>query len=344
MKTAFITGVSGQDGSYLTDLLLRKGYVVHGVVRRSSNIDRPRLDHITSDLRMHDRQFFLHYCDLEDTTNLRRIILHAHPDEIYHFAGQSHVGLSFETPESTCDFTAMGTLRLLEIIRDLDPSPRFLNMGSSEIFGRPAVSPQDETTPVAPVSPYGVAKAFAVQMTKVYRESFHLFACSAICYNHESERRSPAFVTRKIARAVAEIRRFPEAKLRLGRLDTTRDWGYAPEYVEAMWRIMQLNEPTDVVLATGRPTSVAEFLSYAFEHAGLDWKAHVLTDDRLIRPAEPLSLVGDPSKAERLLDWRAKTTARDLARLMVDAELKGQAGMLAEGDRLVTVVGEDVGA
>ena len=324
MKTAFITGVSGQDGSFLTELLLEKGYAVHGVVRRSSNIDRPRLDHITSDAEIYGQKFFLHYCDLEDTTNLRRIILRVHPDEIYHFAGQSHVGLSFETPESTCDFTAMGTLRLLEIIRDLEPAPRFLNLGSSEIFGRPLNSPQDETTPMSPVSPYGVAKAFAVQMTKVYRESFGLFACNAICYNHESERRSPAFVTRKIVRAAAEILKDPRAKLHLGRLDTERDWGYAPEYVDAMWRILQLQQPDDVVLATGRLTSVQAFLGYAFQHAGLDWRDHVVMDERLIRPAEPHRLVGDPAKAERLLGWRATTTAVELARRMVEAELRAQ--------------------
>ena len=344
MKTAFITGVSGQDGSFLSELLLSKGYRVHGVVRRSSNIDRPRLDHITADPETYNRRFFLHYCDLEDTTNLRRIILRTRPDEIYHFAGQSHVGVSFETPESTCDFTAMGTLRLLEIIRDLEPAPKFLNMGSSEIFGRPSDWPQDETTPMAPVSPYGVAKAFAVQMTKVYRESFGLFACNAICYNHESERRSPAFVTRKITRAVAEIRRDPDFKLHLGRLDTLRDWGYAPEYVEAMWRIMQLAEPADVVLATGRPASVQDFLSYAFEHAGLRWEDHLVIDDRLIRPAEPNHLVGNPAKAERLLRWRAATTARELARLMVDAELDDRAIAPDAEDRREPLARQEAGA
>jgi GDPmannose 4,6-dehydratase len=344
MKTAFITGVSGQDGSYLSDLLLRKGYTVHGVVRRSSNIDRPRLDHITRDPETYNRTFFLHYCDLEDTTNLRRIILNVHPDEIYHFAGQSHVGVSFDTPESTCDFVAVGTLRLLEIIRDLKPSPRFLNMGSSEIFGRPQAWPQDETTPMTPISPYGVAKAFAVQMTKVYRESFNLFASNSICYNHESERRSHAFVTRKIARAVAETRKDPKFKLHLGRLDTERDWGYAPEYVEAIWRIMQLDEPTDMVLATGTLTSVEQFLSYAFEHAGLDWRDHVVFDARLIRPAEPHRLVGDPEKARRLLGWRARTTARELARLMVDAELRDLAATDGRGSLHEPAGNEDVGA
>lgn len=321
MPTAFITGVTGQDGSYLTELLLSKGYKVHGVVRRSSTIERKRLEHLTTDPNVYGERFFLHYADLSDTTSVRRILNKVRPDEFYHLAGQSHVGLSFEIPESTCEFTAMGTLRLLEILRDLDQPPRFLNIGSSELFGRPEQVPQDETTPFRPVTPYGVSKAFAVDTTRVYRESFGMFACNAIPYNHESPRRGEAFVTRKIARSVAEILKDPARKLRLGNLDVERDWGYAPEYVEAMWRILQAETADDFVLATGRLTSLQEFLDHAFGHAGLDWRAHVEIDPRFQRPAEPAKLVGNPAKARRLLDWHPTTLAPELARIMVDAEI-----------------------
>jgi GDPmannose 4,6-dehydratase len=321
MKTAFITGISGQDGSYLTEFLLSKGYAVHGMVRRSSTIDRARLDHLTSNPDIYNKRLFLHYCDLDDITNIRRILRTCAPDELYHLAGQSHVGLSFTIPESTCDFTAMGTLRLLEVLRDLDKVPRFLNIGSSEIFGQPTEHPQDLQTPNAPVSPYGVAKSFAVQMTRVYRDSFGIFACNAICYNHESPRRGSQFVSRKIAISVAEISKRRDTKLQLGNIETERDWGYAPEYVDAMWRILQQHEPHDVVLATGELTSLRDFLTYSFSHVGLNWEDHVVFDERLMRPTEPVRLVGDPAGAERLLNWKAKTSVRDLAHLMVDAEL-----------------------
>ena len=321
MPRAIITGITGQDGSYLTELLLSKGYEVHGIVRRSSSTVRRRLDHMTGDPNLYNRQLFLHYSDLSDITTLRRIVKAVNPDEFYHLAGQSHVGLSFEIPESTCEFTAMGTLGILEILRDLDQPPRFLNMGSSELFGRPDEFPQNEDTPFRPVSPYGVSKAFAVDMTRVYRESFGMFACNAIAYNHESPRRGESFVTRKITRAVAEIAAGRVSRLALGNLDVSRDWGYAKEYVEAMWRILQGGEPNDFVIATGRLTSLEQFLDYAFSHAGLNWRDHVEVDPRFVRPSEPHKLVGDPSRAEAILGWKAKTTVPALARLMVDADM-----------------------
>lgn len=320
MKTAFITGVTGQDGSFLADLLLSKGYKVHGVLRRSSMIDRPRIDYLTRDPEVYKKSLFLHYCDLNDVTTLRRLLREVKPDEFYHLAGQSHVGLSFEIPESTCDFTAMATLRILEILRDLDKVPRFVTTGSSEIFGAPEDVPQTIETPMKPISPYGVAKAFAVNITRVYRESFGLFACSAVCYNHESERRSPSFVTRKISRAVAEIAAGSTEMLKLGNLDVWRDWGYAPEYVEAMWMMMQAEEPRDYLICTGKAISLEQFLCAAFSHAGLDWKNHVEIDRRFVRPNEPKQLIGDPSRAEELLGWRASLHGEDVARCLVDAD------------------------
>ena len=319
---AFVTGITGQDGSYLTDLLLSKGYEVHGVLRRSSTIDRPRIDHLTQDPAIYNERLFLHYCDLDDITTLRRILRKVEPDEFYHLAGQSHVGVSFDIPESTCDFTAMATLRILEVLRDLEKKPRFLTTGSSEVFGSPSESPQSLTTPMLPQSPYGVAKSFAVNMTRVYREAFGMFACNAICYNHESERRSPSFVTRKISRGVADIAAGQQDKLVLGNLDIWRDWGYAPEFVEAMWLMLQAETAQDLIICTGEATSLKLFLDVAFRHAGLNWRDHVETDPRLVRRSEPARLVGDPSYAEAAIGWRAKTKAADVARLLVDADRK----------------------
>ncbi|RIJ29195.1 GDP-mannose 4,6-dehydratase [Henriciella algicola] len=320
MKIAFITGITGQDGSFLADLLLSKDYEVHGVLRRSSTIDRPRIDHLTRDPAIYNERLFLHYCDLDDITTLRRLLHQVEPDEFYHLAGQSHVGVSFEIPESTCDFTAMATLRILEVLRDLDKKPRFLTTGSSEIFGSPTESPQSLATAMLPRSPYGVAKAFAVNITRVYREAFGMFACTAVCYNHESERRSPSFVTRKISRAVAAIADGRQDKLALGNLDVWRDWGYAPEFVEAMWRMLQAKNAQDLMICTGESTSLEQFLDVAFRHAGLNWRDHVETDPRFVRPSEPARLVGDPSGAEVAIGWRAKTKAADVARLLVDID------------------------
>lgn len=321
---ALITGITGQDGSYLTELLLEKGYVVHGIVRRSSTITRQRLDHLTSNPDVYGRSLFLHYADLSDVTTLRRIIGKVKPDEFYHLAGQSHVGLSFDIPESTSDFTAMGTLRILEILRDQEHPVRFLNIGSSEVFGRPLKAPQTEDTAMKPVSPYGVAKAFAVNMTRVYRDSFDMFCCNAICYNHESPRRGSAFVTRKIAKGAARILKEGGGELALGNLDAERDWGYAPEYVKAMWLMLQQDQPDDFILATGQACSLKTFLDHVFSVAGLNWEDHVTIDPRFVRPIEPGSLIGDASKAKRLLGWEAETDVARLARIMVEAEIKDQ--------------------
>ena len=322
MPTALITGITGQDGSYLTELLLGKGYEVHGIVRRSSSTVRSRLDRLFYDKEVYERRLFLHYADLDDVTTIRRILMRCEPDELYHLAGQSHVGASFEIPETTCQFTAMGTLKLLEITRDLTTPPKFLHISSSEIFGRPAESPQTESTPMRPVTPYGVAKTFATQMVTLYRDSFELFACNAICYNHESPRRGESFVTRKISRAAAAISLGLETELRLGALDGRRDWGYAPEYVEAMWRMLQQDKADDYILATGESHSVEEFLDAAFSSVGLDWRKFVQRDDRYVRPSEVARWVGDASKASDLLGWQATTRLPELARRMVSSDIQ----------------------
>ena len=318
---ALITGITGQDGSYLTELLLEKGYTIHGIVRRSSSTVRSRLDRLFRDKQIYEQRLFLHYADLDDTTTIRRIAAKACPTEVYHLAGQSHVGASFDIPETTCQFTAMGTLKLLEILRDLRNVPKFLHISSSEIFGRPDTYPQNEDTPMRPVTPYGVAKAFATQMTTLYRESFDLFACNAICYNHESPRRGESFVTRKITRGAAAIAKGLEDKLMLGSLDSRRDWGYAPEYVDAMWRMLQQPEPDDYVLATGKSHSIEDFLAAAFGNVNLDWRKYVQQDPRFLRPSEVARLVGDPSKALDHLGWKAETQLEQLAQLMVQADL-----------------------
>lgn len=319
---AVITGITGQDGSYLTDLLLAKGYEVHGIVRRSSTMQRPRLDQQFHDESIYGKRLFLHYSDLTDTTSLRRILHRIHPDEFYHLAGQSHVGLSFEIPESTCELTAMGTLRILEILRDLNPSPRFLHASSREIFGTPTCSPQNEETPVNPNSPYGAAKAFANQLVKIYRDSMGLFGCNAICYNHESPRRAENFVTRKITIAAARIKLGLQKELVLGNIDSERDWGSAPEFVEAMWRMLQQPAPKDYILATGTTHTVSEFMEYAFQHMGLDWKSYYRHDPRFQRPIEPQNLCGNAAKAFEDLGWKHKTSLRELAAMMVDHDLE----------------------
>lgn len=321
LPTAFITGISGQDGSYLSELLLDKGYTVHGIVRRSSSTVRSRLDRLFHDKNVYDRRLFLHYADLDDSTTIRRILVKTQPDELYHLAGQSHVGASFDIPETTCQFTAMGTLKILEIVRDLQKRPRVLHISSSEIFGRPDRFPQNEQTPMQPVTPYGIAKAFATQMVKLYRESFGLFACNAICYNHESPRRGESFVTRKITRAAAMISLGLQEKLSLGSIDSERDWGYAPEYVDAMWRMMQQPVADDFVLATGTTNTVEAFLQAAFDAVHLDWRNCLEQDERYMRPAEVSKLVGDPRKAETQLGWQATTRLPELAKIMVQEDL-----------------------
>ncbi|MEO6567236.1 MAG: GDP-mannose 4,6-dehydratase [Opitutaceae bacterium] len=320
-KKALITGITGQDGSYLTELLLDKGYEVHGVVRRTSSITRSRLVHLYDDEKIYGKRLFLHYADLDDPTTLRRVLNKVAPDEIYHLAGQSHVGLSFEIPESTCEMTAMGTLRLLEMIRDMPNPPRLFHAASSEIFGRPQEAPQSETTPMRPVSPYGCAKAFAANMVAVYRETFRLFACNGIMYNHESPRRGENFVTRKICRAAAAIKSGVQKELLLGDTSAARDWGYAPDYVRGMWMTLNHERPEDFIFATGKLHRVQDVVELAFGAVNLDWKKFVRRDERMMRPTEPLSLVGNPAKAKKLLGWEAQLDFPELIRQMTRADL-----------------------
>ena len=326
-QTAIITGITGQDGSYLAELLLAQGYTVHGLVRRSSTLERSRLRHLYLDESVYEKRLFLHYADLDDPTTIRRIVTRTQPDEFYHLAGQSHVGLSFEIPESTCDLTAMGTLRILEILRDQPSPPRFLHASSREIFGTPVVSPQDESTPVNPTSPYGCAKAFATQMTRIFRDSFGLFACNAICYNHESPRRGENFVTRKITLTAARIHAGLQQTLTLGNLDAERDWGFAADYVYAMWLMLQQPVANDYVLATGQSHSVRDLLEVAFAHLSLNWQDHVRVDPKFERPAEPVCLLGNPARAESQLGWRRTLKFEQLVRKMVDADVR----LLASG-------------
>ena len=322
MKKALITGITGQDGSYLTELVLEKGYEVHGVVRRTSVLDRSRLDHLYNDPNTYGRRLFLHYADLDDPTTLRRVLTKVAPEEIYNLAGQSHVGLSFEIPESTCELTAMGTLRLLEIVRDLPRPPRLFHASSSEIFGRPTQAPQDEETPLVPVNPYGCAKAFATQIVRTYRNTFGLFACNGIMYNHESPRRGENFVTRKICHAAAAIKLGLQHELPLGDTSAQRDWGHARDYVRGMWLALRHSAPDDYLFATGQLHSVQEVVEIAFAAVQLDWRQDVTQDPRLIRPVEPLRLVGNAGKAGRVLGWEPQTTFAQLITEMTQAECK----------------------
>jgi GDPmannose 4,6-dehydratase len=322
VKKALITGITGQDGSYLAELLLEKGYEVHGIIRRSSGFNTSRIDHLYTDPHVHDVRLFLHHGDICDSTNLIRLLYRLQPDEVYHLAAQSHVRVSFDIPEYTADTTAVGTVRILEAIRETGLKTRFYQASSSEMFGKVQETPQKETTPFYPRSPYGCAKVYAHWITVNYRESYDLFACSGILFNHESPRRGETFVTRKITRSVARIKAGLEDALYLGDLDPKRDWGYAKEYVEAMWMMLQQDQPDDYVIATGETHTVQEFVEEAFQHAGLDWRDFVRHDDRYTRPAEVDLLVGDASKAEQKLGWVPKTKFRDLARLMVDADME----------------------
>ena len=336
MKKALITGVTGQDGSYLVELLLSKGYEVHGLIRRSSSFNTQRLDDLYRDPHESGVQFLMHHGDLSDSGSLVNLIRDLEPDEIYHLGAQSHVKVSFEIPEFTADATAMGTIRMLEAIRASGVQTRFYQAASSEMFGS-APPPQSETTPFHPRSPYGVSKVFAYWATTNYREAYGLFAVNGILFNHESVRRGETFVTRKITRAIARIKAGMQDKLYLGTLDAKRDWGYAPEYVEAMWLMLQQDQPDDYVIATGESHTVGEFVELAFAHAGLDWKRHVEIDPRYFRPAEVDSLCGDPSKAREQLGWKARTSFEDLVTLMVDGDLgllqAEQAGLLVRVDR-----------
>lgn len=321
MKKALITGITGQDGSYLADLLLEKGYEVHGIIRRASTFNTARIDHLYQDPHVNGSRLFLHYGDLSDSLNLTRLIDRVCPAEIYHLGAQSHVRVSFDIPENTGDVTGLGTIRILEAIRETQAPARFYQASSSEMFGKVQAVPQTETTPFWPRSPYGVAKVYAYWATVNYRESYGLHASNGILFNHESPRRGETFVTRKVTRAVAAIKKGLQKDLFLGNLEAKRDWGYAKEYVEGMWRMLQQPEPDDYVLATNETHTIQELCEVAFGHAGLDWKEHVKFDARYERPAEVDLLIGDPAKAAAKLGWEPKTRFKELTELMVDADL-----------------------
>jgi GDPmannose 4,6-dehydratase len=327
MKKALITGVTGQDGSYLAEMLLDKGYEVHGIVRRSSSFNRGRVDHLF-DVSAHHQgarkvpRFHLHYGDLGDASSLSRILSAVKPDEVYNLAAQSHVQVSFEMPVYTADVTGMGILRLLEAIRDQNLTPKIYLAGSSEMYGKVVEVPQSETTPFYPRSPYGVSKVFNYWMGVNYREAYNMFICNGILFNHESPRRGENFVTRKITLGVAAIRLGVQKKLRLGNLDAKRDWGFAKDYVEAMWLMLQQDKPDDYVVATGETHTVREFCEIAFARVGLDWRDYVEVDPKYFRPTEVDLLIGDPAKAKSILGWQHKVGFRDLVELMVDSDLE----------------------
>jgi GDPmannose 4,6-dehydratase len=321
MKKALVTGITGQDGSYLAELLLSKGYEVHGLVRRSSLPNTARLDHLEEFMVGASPRLSLHYGDLSDGSRLFSLIDSVRPHEIYNLAAQSHVRVSFDEPEHTGNTTGLGTVRLLDAIREVDSSMRFYQASSSEMFGA-SPPPQDESTPFYPRSPYGAAKVYSHWITKNYRESYGLFATNGILFNHESPRRGETFVTRKISIAVARIAAGLQDKLFMGNLEAVRDWGYAPEYVEAMWLMLQSDTPDDYVVATGTDYSVRDFLELSFSHVGLDWEKHVEFDERFVRPAEVDVLIGDSSKARTALKWEPRVMTPELAQIMVDADME----------------------
>lgn len=321
MKKALITGITGQDGSYLAELLLQKGYEVHGLIRRASTFNTSRIDHLFQDPSISGVRLFLHFGDLSDSLSLTRLIDRLNPDEIYNLGAQSHVRVSFDIPENTGDITALGTIRLLEAIREAKVQARFYQASSSEMFGKVQEVPQTERTPFWPRSPYAVAKVYGYWATVNYRESYGMHATNGILFNHESPRRGETFVTRKITRAVAAIKHGLQKELYLGNLDAKRDWGYAPEYVEAMWLMLQQETSDDYVVATGETHTIREFLEEAFGHVDLDWQEFVKYDARYERPAEVDLLVGDASKAKRQIDWEPKVRFKELVRIMVDADM-----------------------
>ena len=322
MKKALITGITGQDGSYLADLLLGKGYQVHGIVRRASTFNTSRIDHLYADPHINGVRLFLHYGDLSDSVNLVKLLYGLKPDEVYHLAAQSHVRVSFDIPEYTADITAVGTIRILEAIRETGIRSRFYQASSSEMYGKVREVPQTEKTPFWPRSPYGVSKVFSYWATVNYRESYGLNSSNGILFNHESPRRGETFVTRKISRAVAAIKHGLQHELFLGNLEAKRDWGYAPEYVEAMWHNLQRDSGDDFVIATGEAHTVREFAEAAFAHVDLDWKKYVKHDPRYERPAEVDILIGDSSKAKKILGWEPKVRFHELVKIMVDADME----------------------
>ena len=322
MKKALITGITGQDGSYLAEFLLEKGYEIHGIIRRASTFNTERIDHLYQDPHINGVRLFLHYGDIADSTNMIKILYRLQPDEIYHLGAQSHVRVSFDIPEYTGDVTALGTIRMLEAIRETSLKTKFYQASSSEMYGKVRETPQTETTPFYPRSPYAAAKAYSYLTTVNYRESYGIFACNGILFNHESPRRGETFVTRKITTAAARIKAGLQDTLYLGNLDAKRDWGYAKEYVEAMWLMLQQDEPDDYVIATGESHAVYEFLGEAFSYVGLDWHEFVEIDPKYYRPAEVEYLRGDASKARVKLGWQPKTKFKELVWLMVDADME----------------------
>ena len=321
-KTALITGITGQDGSYLAELLLEKGYEVWGIIRRSSNFNTQRIDHIFKDVHQKENKLQLVYGDLSDASSIGAIIRKIMPDEVYNLAAQSHVKVSFEIPEYTADITAMGSLRILEAIRQFCPKAKYYQASSSERYGKVKETPQSEKTPFHPRSPYGVSKVFSYWITKNYRESYDMFACNGILFNHESPRRGETFVTKKITKAIAKIKAGKQKKLYLGNLDAKRDWGYAKDYVEAMWLMLQAEKPEDYVIATGETHSVKEFLEEAFNLVGLKWEDYVEIDQRYFRPAEVDLLIGNPKKAKEKLNWEPKTKFKELVKIMLKEDLE----------------------
>ena len=323
-KTALITGITGQDGSYLAELLLAKGYEVWGIIRRSSNFNTQRIDHIFKDVHQKENKLQLVYGDLSDASSIGAIIRKIMPDEVYNLAAQSHVKVSFEIPEYTADITAMGSLRILEAIRQFCPKAKYYQASSSEMYGKVKETPQSEKTPFHPRSPYGVSKVFSYWITKNYRESYDMFACNGILFNHESPRRGETFVTKKITKAIAKIKAGKQKKLYLGNLDAKRDWGYAKDYVEAMWLMLQAEKPEDYVIATGETHSVKEFLEEAFNLVGLKWEDYVEIDQRYFRPAEVDLLIGNPKKAKEKLNWEPKTKFKELVKIMLKEDLDNE--------------------
>jgi GDPmannose 4,6-dehydratase len=321
MKRALITGITGQDGSYLAEILIEKGYEVHGIVRRSSSFNTERIDHLYRDPHELGVRLHLHYGDLNDGSSLQSIVSAVAPDEVYNLGAQSHVRVSFDIPEYTAEVSGLGAIRLLESIRKVGVPCRFYQASSSELYGQAAEVPQRETTPFHPRSPYAAAKAYAYYIAQNYREAYGMFVCNGILFNHESERRGETFVTRKITRAVGRIKHGLQRELFLGNLEAKRDWGHALDYVEAMWLMLQQDEPDDYVIGTGETHSVKEFLELAFAHAGLDWREHVREDPRYFRPAEVDLLLADPSKAMKKLGWKPRVTFRELVARMVESDL-----------------------
>jgi GDPmannose 4,6-dehydratase len=321
-KRALITGITGQDGSFLTELLLEKGYEVYGIIRRSSSFNTDRIDHLYQDPHEPGTRLRLVYGDLNDSSSLNTLTRQIQPDEIYNLGAQSHVRVSFDVPEYTGEVTGLGTVRLLEAIREAGISPKFYQASSSELYGKVVETPQKETTPFYPRSPYACAKAYAYWITVNYRESYNMFACNGILFNHESERRGETFVSRKITRAATRIKLGLQQKLYMGNIDARRDWGHARDYVEAMWLMMQAEQPDDYVIATGETHSVREFLEEAFGYLGLDWEEYVEIDPRYFRPAEVDLLLGDPTKAKTILGWEPKVSFKELVKIMVDSDMK----------------------